>query len=70
MSTRDDFDFDMINFPLLYFDVPRHASYGVCISQFIKFARVFNHVTDFNARNKCSTAKLLQQGYRYHKLRK
>ena len=29
-----------------------------------------NHVTDFNARNKCLTAKLLQQGFRYHKLRK
>ena len=26
--------------------------------------------TDFNARNKSLTAKLLQQGYRYHKLRK
>ena len=26
-------------------------------------------MTDFNARNKSSTAKLLQQGYRYHKLR-
>ena len=36
----------------------------------IKFARVCNHVTDFNARNKSLTAKLLQQGYRYHKLRK
>ena len=31
---------------------------------------VCNHVTDFNARNKCLKAKLLQQGYRYHKLRK
>ena len=51
-------------------DVPRRASYGVYISQFIRFARVCNHVTDFNARNKCLTAKLLQQGYRYHKLRK
>ena len=28
------------------------------------------HVADFNARNKSLTAKLLQQGYRYHKLRK
>ena len=36
----------------------------------IRFARVCNHVTDFNARNKCLSAKLLQQGYRYHKLRK
>ena len=31
---------------------------------------IYNHVADFNARNKCLTAKLLQQGYRYHKLRK
>ena len=50
-------------------DVPRRASYGVYISQLIRFARVCNHVTDFNARNKCLTANLLQQGYRYHKLR-
>ena len=28
------------------------------------------HVADFNARNKSLTAKLPQQGYRYHKLRK
>ena len=50
--------------------VPRRASYGVYNSQFIRFARVCNHVSNFNARNKCLTAKLLQQGYRYHKLRK
>ena len=29
-----------------------------------------SHVADFNARNKSLTAKLLQQVYRYHKLRK
>ena len=29
-----------------------------------------SHVEEFNARNKCLTAKLLEQGYRYHKLRK
>ena len=67
---RDDFDFDIVNFPFLDGDVPRRASYGVYISQLIRFARICNHVTDFNARNKCLTAKLLQQGYRYHKLRK
>ena len=42
----------------------------VYISQLIRFARVCYHVTDFNARNNCLTEKLLQQGYRYHKLRK
>ena len=38
--------------------------------QLIRFARVCSHVEDFNARNKCLTAKLLKQGYRYHKIRK
>ena len=51
-------------------DVPRSTSYGVYISQLIRFARVSSHVSDFNARNKSLTAKLLQQGYRYHNLRK
>ena len=40
------------------------------ISQLIRFARVSSHVVDFSARNKSLTAKILQQGYRYHKLRK
>ena len=39
------------------------------ISQLIIFARVCSHIEDFNA-NKCLLAKLLKQGYRYHKLRK
>ena len=67
---RDDFDFDKVNFPFLDGDVPRYTSYGIYISQLIRFARVSSHVADFNARNKGLTAKLPQQGYRYHKLRK
>ena len=67
---RDDFDFDIVNFPFLDGDVPRRASYGVYVSKLIRFASVFNHEADFKARNKCLTAKILQQGYRYHKLRK
>ena len=55
-----------MNFPFLDGAVPRSASYGVYISQLIRFARV----DDFNTRNKVLTAKLLRQGYRYHKLRK
>ena len=36
---RDDFDFDIFNFPFLDGDVPRRTSYGVYISQLIRFAR-------------------------------
>ena len=67
---RDDFDFDIVNFPFLDGDVPHSTSYGVYISQLIRFARVSNHVADFNARNKSLTTKLLKHGYQYHKLRK
>ena len=67
---RDDFDFDIVNFPFLDGDIPRATSYGVYISQLIRFARVSSHVADFNTRNQILTAKLLKQGYRYHKLRK
>ena len=67
---RDDFDFEIVNFPFLDGDAPRRPSYGVYISQRIRFAQVCSHVDDFNTRNKCLTVKLLKQGYRYHKLRK
>ena len=59
-----------MNFPFLNGDVPRSTSYGVYISQFIRFARVSSHIDDFNTGNKVLTAKLLRQGYRYHKIRK
>ena len=62
---RDDFDFEIVNFPFLEGDVSRSSSYGVYISQLIRFARASSYVADFNTRN-----KLLKQGYRYHKLRK
>ena len=54
---RNDFDFDIVNFPFFDGHVPRSTSYGVYISQLIWFARVSSHVADFN---KSLTAKLLQ----------
>ena len=67
---RDDFDFDIVNFPFLDGDVQHRPAYGVYISQLIRFARVCSPVDDLNTRNKCLTAKLLKQGYLYHELRK
>ena len=37
---RDDLNFEIVNFPFLHGDVPRSPSYGVYISQLIRFARV------------------------------
>ena len=67
---RDDFNFEIVNFPFFDGDVPRFSSYGVYISQLIRFTRVCSNVDDFNNRNLFFTAELLKQGYRYHKIRK
>ena len=43
---RDDFDFDIVNFPFLDGDVPRRTSYGVYISELIRFARASSNLSD------------------------
>ena len=58
-----------MNFLFLDGGVPHSTFYDVCISQLIRFAPVSSHVDDFNTHNKVLTAKLLRQGYRYHKNR-
>ena len=65
---RDDFNLEIVNFPFLDGDVPRSPSFGVYISQLIRFARVCSNVDDFNNRNLFLTAKLFKQSYRYHKI--
>ena len=44
--------------------------YGVCISRLIRSARAYGQFSDFNNRNKISTAKALKRGYSYHNVRK
>ena len=50
-----------MNFPFLNGVVPRRTYYRMYISQLIRFARMCNHVDDFNARNKCLTAKVTKR---------
>ena len=67
---RDDFNFNIVNFPHLDGDIPRIPSYGIYISQLIRFSRACSNLADFNERNLNLTSRLLQQGYLFHKLRK
>ena len=63
---RVDFDFDLVNFPFLDGDVPRRSSYGVYISQIIRFARAFFQILTsalkINQKYNVSLKKLLQLG--------
>ena len=65
---RGDFDFGIVKCPFSDGDVAWSTSYGVYISQFIRFARASSHAADFSTRNKLLTKELLKQGYRYHKI--
>ena len=47
---------------VFYGDVPLARSYGVNISQLVRFARVCTKVSDLNGHNLYLTGKLLQQG--------
>ena len=67
---RDDFHFEIVNFPFSDGEVPRSTSYGVYISHLIRFARASSYITDLNTRNKLLTQKLLKQGYQCYNLRK
>ena len=53
----DDYNFEIVNFPFFDGDDPRSLSYGVYISQLIRFAKVCSSVEDFNNRNLFLTAK-------------
>ena len=60
-DNRDDFHIEIANFPFLDCDAPRSTSYGVYISQLIRFASASSHVANFNTRNKLLTQKLLKR---------
>ena len=48
---QDDFNFEIVNFSFLDGDVPHTPSYGVYVSQLIRFARMYSNIDDFNNRN-------------------
>ena len=48
---RDDFGFPIFNFPWMSGDVPRLSSYGIYISQIVRFARCCTSVLDFHSKN-------------------
>ena len=54
----------IVNFPFLSSNIPSGPSYGVHISQVIRYARYCSHYKDFRFHHKCLVHRLLSQGYR------
>ena len=65
---RDDFNFPIVNFPFLSSNIPSAPTYGVYVSQLIRYARTCSNYQDIMERGKVLTTKLLSQGYQKTKL--
>ena len=65
----DDFDFHIVNFPFLSSNILPSLSYGVYISQLIRYARCCSYYNDFGYRHKLLVDRLLSQGYEVKGLR-
>ena len=65
---KDDFNFDIVNFPFLSSNIPQSPAYGVFVSQLIRYSRASSAYSDFLMRSRLLTAKLLKQGYSRNKL--
>ena len=66
---RDDFDFHIVNFPFLSSNIPSGPSYGVYISQLIRYGRCCSYYDHFRHRHKVLVERLVSQGYQYERLR-
>ena len=64
---RDNFKFNIVNFPDLSGNIPTNQSYGVFISQLVRYARCCQKLTDFKARTTL-VERLLKQHFTFYKL--
>ena len=64
----DDFNFPIVNFPILSSNIPSAPAYRVLVSQLVRYARACYKYLDFVDREKLLTNKLFSQIYRKAKL--
>ena len=69
VDKRDAFGFSIVNFPDLSGNIPNKQSYGVFVSQLIRYARCYQHLKDFVDRTKLLIEKLTNQGFKRHLLK-
>ena len=57
---RDDFNFDIVNFPFMCSNIPAKPTYGVYISQLIGICRICDNNSSFLSRHKLLTERLVR----------
>ena len=67
---REDFNFEIVNFPFMDSCIPRKSALGVYYSQLIRYLRLNTDFLGFKNKCKQLANKLLNQGYLRHDLKK
>ena len=68
-NKRDDFSFQIVNFPFLSSNIPEAPAYGIYISQLIRYSRACISYHDFLERGLLLTRKILNQVFQMVKLK-
>ena len=58
---KENYKFEIVNYPDLSGNIPHGTAYGVYTSQVIRYARVYNEADDFKEIIKLLTNKLIQR---------
>ena len=67
---RKDFNFKIVNYPFLCGNVPKRQSYGVFLSQVVRFSRVCMKYQCFIKECRILVRKLLRQGYKKEQMKR
>ena len=67
---RDQFNFKIVNFPVLSGNIPINSSYGVAIGEWVRYARGCTFYNDFKSRSLILIKKLKNNLYISKKLKK
>ena len=67
---RDDFNFEIVNFPYMDSCIPKKSALGVFYSQLIRFARINSSYQAFKIKCKSLAERLVRQGYKLADLRR
>ena len=65
---RDDFNFEIVNYPDLSGNIPRRQAYGVYTSQVLRYAKVCSKCDDFMKCLNVLTGKLIRKGFKKNEL--
>ena len=67
---RDDFNFEIVNYPFSDSCIPKKSALGVYVSQLLRYARICSFYHDFKEKSHTLVNKLRKQGYKEGDLRR